>query len=343
MNNQLSTTNQQALAQAGQAADHVASRRVFVDYQVRRSANTLRRQRADLDLFRSYLQDVTGLVAGDFYSDPESWRGITWGLVSGFVQWQLQNGYAVGSINVRLSSIKKYAALAELAGALDSTAAALIRRVSGYAYGEMQNVDQQRATDGYKTRNGAKKAAHVTISTADAKALKQAAETPQSRRDALLMCLALDHGLRCGEIAILKVGDFNLTDGQFTFYRPKVNKIQTHEMTPATRRALATYINAGDCPLAAGAPLLRGSNKSGALTDAGMSERAITKRIHDLGAKIGIVGLSAHDCRHFWATRAAAHGTDPFALQEAGGWNSLAMPRRYVEDAKIANAGVKLE
>ncbi|MEP7286218.1 MAG: transposase [Chloroflexota bacterium] len=52
--------------------------------------------------------------------------------------------------------------------------------------------------------------------------------------------------------------------------------------------------------------------------------------------------LMPHDCRHYWATRAASQGTDPFALQEAGGWNSLAMPRRYIEAGKIANDGVRL-
>jgi integrase len=74
-----------------------------------------------------------------------------------------------------------------------------------------------------------------------------------------------------------------------------------------------------------------------------MSERAITKRVNELGMKWGIAKLSAHDGRHSWATRAARSGTDPFALQEAGGWNSLAMPRRYVEEAQIANEGVKLD
>jgi hypothetical protein len=38
-----------------------------------------------------------------------------------------------------------------------------------------------------------------------------------------------------------------------------------------------------------------------------------------------------------------AGGTDLLALQEAGGWASLAMPRRYVERAKIANERVKLQ
>jgi integrase len=57
---------------------------------------------------------------------------------------------------------------------------------------------------------------------------------------------------------------------------------------------------------------------------------------------LGLEGLSPHDCRHYWATDAARSGTDPFRLQEAGGWASLAMPRRYVEAAEIANKGVKL-
>jgi len=45
---------------------------------------------------------------------------------------------------------------------------------------------------------------------------------------------------------------------------------------------------------------------------------------------------------HDWATDAARNGTNPFRWQEAGGWSSLAMPRRYVEAAAIANLGMKL-
>lgn len=73
-----------------------------------------------------------------------------------------------------------------------------------------------------------------------------------------------------------------------------------------------------------------------------MSERSITARVGVLGRAVGVLGLSAHDLRHHWATSAARAGTDVFALQEAGGWSSLAMPRRYVETTKIANAGVRL-
>ena len=55
-----------------------------------------------------------------------------------------------------------------------------------------------------------------------------------------------------------------------------------------------------------------------------MTERAITKRVSALGDELGIRGLSAHDCRHYWATQAARSGTPVKNLQEAGGWNSPA-------------------
>ena len=45
-----------------------------------------------------------------------------------------------------------------------------------------------------------------------------------AQRDTLLMCLLLDHGLRVGEVAILKKTDINLTNKLLTFDRPKVSK-----------------------------------------------------------------------------------------------------------------------
>jgi integrase len=340
-------TNQSAIRLAGQAANKAATHHVFDDYRSRRATNTLYRQRADLDLFRVYLDSFGAAPALDLARDPYAWYGITWGLIAGFVRWQLEQGYAVSSINVRLSTVKKYAALAFQAGVIDDTEHALIRTVTGYTHKESKQVDEKRADEGIQTRiarPGAKKTESVSIPDEVAKSLKNGQPaTPQGRRDALLMCLLLDHGLRCGELALLKVKDFNLSAGLFSFHRPKVDKVQTHTLSRDTRRALRAWIGSGDCPLLADASILRASTKNGKLTRPGMSERAITKRVAALGAAEGSAGLSAHDCRHYWATRASRKGTDPFALQEAGGWNSLAMPRRYVEAAKIANEGVKLD
>lgn len=322
--------------QVGEQANQAAARSRFADYRIRRAEQTLRRQDADLLLFREFLERVK-VRTGNLSHDPGAWRVITWGLVEAFIKWQLQTGYAIPSINVRLSSVKTYARLAMQVGTLTPQEYALIRAVQGYTYREQARIDQRRPIK----RIGLKKAEPVKITPEQAAALKQQPDTPQGRRDTLLMCLLLDHGLRVGEVAALSVRDFDMGNFTLRFYRPKVNKEQVHRLSEATHAALQACFAAGE--LDTSGLLLRRSKKNEELGETGMSERAITGRVHFLGEKLGIVGLSAHDCRHFWATSAARHGTDPFALQEAGGWSSLAMPRRYIEDNKIANDGVKLK
>ena len=338
---------------AGQVANRAAVGHVVEEYLSRKARNTIRTQAAALDLFADYL-DAGGDVGAtmrrfaaavatwadaedNWRPDPAAWRGVTWGIVEGFVKWLLNEGYAVTTVNNRLSVVKVYAKLAMKAGVISTNELQLIKAVSGYSGKEAKRIDERRPVD----RVGDKKEEHVSLAPADAAALKdQDLGTPQGRRDALLMCLLLDHGLRVSEVAGLQVTDFDLPVGELRFYRPKVDKVQTHRLTADTLRVARAYF-AADAP-AIGRAILA-SRKGGELVSRPMSKRAITKRVRYLGQQLlGLQDLSAHDCRHFWATDAARNGTDPFRLQEAGGWSSLAMPRRYVEDAKVANEGVKL-
>lgn len=333
--NDLVAASERHLTLAGQAANVVAARRAFDDYRSRQADNTLRRQDADLALFAEYLGEVDIRVS-DLAFEPSAWTGITWGIIEGFVRWQLGRGYAVGSINVRLATVKVYARLASKAGVIDPGEIVLIGAVKGYSHKETKRVDARREVN----RVGLKKAQAVTLTRNQATVLKAQPDTPQGRRDALLMCLLLDHGLRCGEVVRLRVEIFDLEAQTLSFYRPKVDKRQIHALTADTFRAARVYLKR-DAPLTG--KLWRSSRKGGELGPEGMSEQAITARVKLLGEQIGIEGLSAHDCRHYWATTAARAGTDPFSLQEAGGWSSLAMPRRYVEAAKVANQKVRLE
>jgi integrase len=342
--NSLSLPLPDALAQAGQAANQAAERHRFADYRLRRAEQTLRRQQADLALFAAFLLELK-VHTGDLWDDPDAWHGVTWGLVEAFVKWQLQQGYSVSTVNVRLSTVKTYARLAMQSGALSPQEYAMLRSVQGYSQAEGRRVDQRRP----QKRRGLKKAAPVALTPEQAQALKARPDTPQGRRDRLLMCLLLDHGLRVGEVAALAVEELDLERGLLRFYRPKVNKEQVHRLSPDTLQAAQACARAGE--LLGQGLLLRRTRRGGTkdkeklptLAEAGMTERAITQRVRQLGKEIGVFGLSAHDCRHYWATSAARHGTDPFALQEAGGWSSLAMPRRYVQDNEIANENVKLE
>jgi len=156
--------------------------------------------------------------------------------------------------------------------------------------------------------------------------------TPQGRRDTMLMCLLLDHGLRASEVAALTVGNIDLGAGEMRFYRVKVDKWQTHKLSEDTWAALEAYIQAD--ALAVG-PLLRESRKDGRLHGAGMTTRNVSERVRVLGDALGIEGLSAHDLRHHCATRLARQGKSIKDLMEVFGWKSTAMAMRYIEDAKV--------
>lgn len=344
----------------GSLANEAANASAFADYQARRPDNTKRRQRADLTVFARYLSLLTFYTldaqqdadtqhkanAERLMSDPAAWSNITYGVISGFVKWQLQEGYALGSVNVRLATVKRYVKLALQAGALDAETAAKIATVTGFAYGERTEVDKGRAADGFETRRGEKKAAAVELSKQQRRALKtDHPDTAQGRRDALLMCLLLDHGLRCSEIAALEVTAFTFERGRkgaFTFYRQKVKLTQTHELTRDSFEAARAYFDSGDAP--AVGKLLRASRKNGELISVGMSERAITKRVNTLGEKIGIVGLSAHDGRHSAATEVARRKDITLnRMVEMFGWNSPAMALQYIAAAAIANEGVDFD
>ncbi|HWQ47194.1 MAG TPA: site-specific integrase [Longilinea sp.] len=324
------------LAEAGQAANEIAARYRFEDYRQRHAIQTVRRQVADLALFVEFLNTL-GVKVGALSQEPAAWSGITWGLVESFVKWQLREGYALPSVNVRLSTIKTYSRLAFQAGTLPAQEYALIRAVQGYGRHQQPRVESRRSVH----RVGLKKETPVHISPEQARALKNQPPTPQGCRDGLLLCLLLDHGLRAGEAAGLGVDQVDLEEGTLRFYRPKVAKEQTHRLTQDTLAALHAYAACGG--LEPGKPLLRRILKNEQFGQHSMTTRGISLRVELLGDLLGLEHLSAHDCRHFWATSAARHGTDPFVLQEAGGWSSLAMPRRYVEEQAVANLGVKLE
>lgn len=240
----------------------------------------------------------------------------------------------MASINQRIRIVKVYAKLTTKAGVLDGGECVLIRAIEGYSHKESRRINERRET----TRVSTKKREPVHITPQKARKLKTQPDALQGHRDQLLMCLLLDHGLRVSEVELLQVENFDQHAGTFTFFRPKVDREQTHALTDDTYQALRTYL--AHIPRDKG-QLLLGSVMGGALAGA-MSKRAINKRVRTLGTHVGLVGLSPHDCRHFWATR-AARNTPPNALMEAGGWSSVHMVMRYIEASKIANSGVNLE
>jgi len=308
---------------------------VFTEYQDGRPVSTLRAQRAALDLFSSYLADVPHVQIGDLFSDPQGWAGVTWGLVAGFRKWQLGRGDAVRSINARLSHVRVYARLAMTAGVLEPDEYTRIQTVQGYKQGDAENIDAKRRAAGLGIRRGHKKAEHVRISEQDAERLRtEHANDPQGRRDRLIMCLLCEWGPRVSELADLTVSDVDLDAGTLHLYRRKVKGTDQEQAnldlttSPATLDALSAY----------GGPtegaLLVGSTRRGALTNEGMSTRAIRARVRTVGRRVlGVDNLTPHDLRHYAATE-LGHILSTRQLMDIFGWSSPAMAVRYQESAR---------
>lgn len=323
------------LAQVAQIADAHATTSVFADYRSRKAANTLDRQDDDLAAFCDYLSRVKiKLDAQRLASEPAAWVGITWGLVKGFVGYLLQLGYTVGSINARLSTIKVYCRLANQAGALSGEELTRITNVRGYSRTEGTRVNAGRA----RSRVSAEKEAANVLTIDQVQTLRRRPSTPHGRRDRVLIGLMLDLGLRVGEVIALQVADVDLERARITFFRPKVQKSQTHELPPDLVADLRAYIGALDpCPGALIRRLLRG----GGLAPDRATRYSVFQRLREIGEEIGVPTLSPHDLRHTWATNKARAGVSLERLRDAGGWSSVTTPAtRYIEPAKIANQGV---
>lgn len=310
MTTALSVFTPAPLAHAGGVANAYAAADVFDDYRRRKSANTRRRHDADLAAFAAYL-GAAGIDAlpERLAIDASAWAGLTWGLVAGYRRWLLAEGYAVTTVNQRLSTVRVYARLAHQAGVIDVAEQSRIAGVTGYAHHEARRLDEDRPT----ARRGAKKAEAVLLTLDQARRLKRDAA---GSRDRLMMCLLLDHGLRVGEVALLTTA--NIDGAELVFYRPKVDVTTRHTLSADTQAAL-----------------------DGAALPLGLGERSITRRVAALGAGIGVEGLSAHDCRHYCATNLARSGTSIDAMLAFFGWSSASTAMRYIERQANASAGVK--
>jgi integrase len=311
------------LADVSALAEQFSKATRLTRYQEGLRDETIRRQKTDLATFARFLASIN-TQAGDFYNDLNAWQGIRAGLLEAFIEWQKLQGYAIGTIDVRLATLKAYCHLAYEVGILDIDTHTHIQGVKGIQRKQARNIDARRTP----TRVGAKKAQAVEIPIELLSALKHPATGFLAKRDALLMCLLLDHGLRVGEIAILKRNQIALRSRLLTFYRPKVDEPQTDRMTDDTLVAARAYL--------ATLPA-----KQESLFD--LAIISIQERVRTLGEHAGIKGLSPHDCRHSWATRAASHGTPLDRLRQAGGWSNIQTPLRYIRDSAIANEGVILE
>lgn len=331
---------------AGETADRVAAGSAFARFRDEKSANTLKTHDRALATWADYIAEVTrtNVLSADVYAtDPTAWQGVTWGLVEGFRQWMLGEGYAISSLNVKLTCVKGYISQAARVGVIDYSALRLIDTVKGYHKRSIaRNVDAKRE----QTRIGHKKAQPTVLQPAQIVELKtelQNIERPQAVRDLVLLCLLADHGLRVSEIEILTWQAIKWTERVFVFYRPKVDITATHRLTTDTYNALHHYRTLYPATLPADFSLLLQTTRlkkdgtGGELKEKSLGRRAIQRRAERFGKLMAVADpVGCHDFRHHCATQMALEGHTLRELMDWFSWTNAGTAMRYVKSAEIA-------
>ncbi len=205
------------LARAGLAADYASQADAFAEYHAEQSDNTRAAQHDALKCFSTYLAAAhIQRQAEDLYHDAEAWRGMSVGLLKGFRKWLLEQGFAIGTLNQRLSILRQYCRLANAAGTISDEVLELVLAVKGYGGKTGRNLDNDRARRSVPTRKSTKKDAPTPVSKAQALRLKSETTRPKrprrrthdlllEARDALMMVLFIEHAFRVSEVVGLDI------------------------------------------------------------------------------------------------------------------------------------------
>src|SRR5690606_2047069 len=83
----------------------------FLQYRQHLSPHTIRSLLQTMDAFQQYLNEAENIKL-DISNDPSVWSNITAEIINKFIQRLITQGFAISTINLRISFIKKYATIA---------------------------------------------------------------------------------------------------------------------------------------------------------------------------------------------------------------------------------------
>lgn len=154
----------------------------------------------------------------------------------------------------------------------------------------------------------------------------------QARRDAAIMHLFRDSGVRLAELARLTTGDLTLK-ARTAVVTGKGGKQRTVKMTYDTARALDRYIRErARHPMAARPALWLGIRGGGPMTESG-----VYQMVRRRGRQAGVI-VHPHKFRHHFSHVFLDRGGTEGDLMELNGWSGPQMLARYGRSARSARA-----
>ena len=308
----------------------------FAENLLKKAPATIRRHVHELRNFGAFLADRGAAPCN--MQRPADWKQVTAADIHDYKNYLLYGRcLAVSTVNQSVFIIRSYAGLSAAHDGMNQNEYfKATQQARGIRAREADRIDALRPVK----RASNKKAKAVALTRLEAEKLKhEHADDPRGRRDAFLMCLLLDLGLRISDVIALQPENIDMSARVISVKTKKTGKELKLAMTEDVYQAAARYFQ--HFTPEAGAPVWYGVNKHGQI-QGGFNKHSAQMRIKQLGESAGVHGFSAHDCRHYWVTAADRGGSSLLAITEAGGWTSPTMPARYINKNRIANMNIKL-
>ena len=337
--------------------EDVINNNPFAEVFAEKSENTRKRYSKELRNFGAFLYPAAPLPPKML--QPADWKGVTAQDIREYKNYLLYTrGLSVSSVNQTVFIVRSFGALsAAYDGMSETEVFKATQKAKGIKSNAAENINELRGT----TRASKKKETATIITKYQAERLKnEHADDMRGRRDALLMRLLLDLGLRISDVIALTMENINMETRTISLTTKKTKTALNLYMTDDIYNAAANYFDYYT-PAAATDPIWYGVTKGGGRIVAkwvdtekkdadgnpikkweGFNKHSAQMRVTALGAALGIEKFSAHDCRHYWVTAADRGGSSLLAITEAGGWTSPTMPMRYVNKSKVSNENIHL-
>ncbi|MGP9768576.1 tyrosine-type recombinase/integrase [Halomonas sp. AOP13-D3-9] len=261
---------------------------------------------------RSHLLNIAHLSGGhDIKTCP--WHQLRREHVRSIIELLSELDKAPATINTSLSAMKGVAREAWVAGGMDSES--------------YQQINDLKSVKGSRLPKG------VHLDDATISALCSACETdetPKGERDAVLLNLLVNTGLRRSESVSI---DLEMIDHGRQSIRivGKGNKERIIFMAKDTfQRVVAWQSKLGRDT----GPLFPRVRRHGIITDARITDQAVYFIIKERAAQAGIEVCAPHDFRRTFATNMLDRGVDVLTVQYALGHSNLATTQRYDRSAE---------
>jgi integrase len=194
--------------------------------------------------------------------------------------------------------------------------------------GQMTAEEYRRAAD-LKSVRGSTLPRGRALSQAELGSLFTSCDSDRSasgRRDAALLAVLYNCGLRRSELVALDLSDYDLDEGAIKVRSGKGNKARINYATDETTRLVDDWLKARG--LSAG-PLFTPINKSGKITLRSLSDQAVRKILLKRGAESGLAPFSPHDLRRTMIGDLLDAGADISTVQRMAGHSNVTTTARY--------------